>query len=118
MDAGFVAQFGIHLSAGDRRDDLLEAAVAAVRRAHQLDRPTLGLRVAAVHPEQLAREQRGLVAAGARADLKDDALVVERIARELSMPEGTVKSHLFRARRRMLEASEHSGSVRPEELFR
>ena len=43
---------------------------------------------------------------------------VERIARELSMPEGTVKSHLFRARRRMLEAIEHSGSVRPEELFR
>jgi RNA polymerase sigma-70 factor (ECF subfamily) len=43
---------------------------------------------------------------------------VERISKELSMPEGTVKSHLFRARRRMLEAIEHSGSVRPEEIFR
>jgi len=31
---------------------------------------------------------------------------VERIAAELRMPEGTVKSHLFRARKRMLEAIE------------
>ena len=43
---------------------------------------------------------------------------VQQIAKELSMPEGTVKSHLFRARRRMLEAIELTGAVKPEELFR
>ena len=43
---------------------------------------------------------------------------VERIAVELSMPEGTVKSHLFRARRRMLEAIELSGTPNPHEVFR
>lgn len=42
---------------------------------------------------------------------------VQRISEELSMPEGTVKSHLFRARRRMLEAIELSGVARPEEVF-
>ena len=43
---------------------------------------------------------------------------VQQIAKELSMPEGTIKSHLFRARRRMLEAIERSGVRNPEEIFR
>ncbi|MEY2714983.1 MAG: hypothetical protein RIT24_1326 [Planctomycetota bacterium] len=43
---------------------------------------------------------------------------VQQIAHELSMPEGTIKSHLFRARRRMLEAIERSGVRNPEEIFR
>jgi RNA polymerase sigma-70 factor (ECF subfamily) len=44
---------------------------------------------------------------------------VERIADKLSMPEGTIKSHLFRARRRMLAAIEHAtGAVRTEEVFK
>jgi len=43
---------------------------------------------------------------------------VQQIARELAMPEGTIKSHLFRARRRMLEAIERTGVVNPEEIFR
>jgi RNA polymerase sigma-70 factor (ECF subfamily) len=43
---------------------------------------------------------------------------VQQIAQELSMPEGTIKSHLFRARRRMLEAIERTGVVNPEEIFR
>jgi RNA polymerase sigma-70 factor (ECF subfamily) len=43
---------------------------------------------------------------------------VQRIAAELRMPEGTVKSHLFRARRRMLFAIEQSGVSNPEEVLR
>jgi RNA polymerase sigma-70 factor (ECF subfamily) len=43
---------------------------------------------------------------------------VQRISEELRMPEGTVKSHLFRARRRMLEAIEMSGFACPLEVFR
>ncbi len=42
---------------------------------------------------------------------------VERISTELKMPEGTVKSHLFRARRRMLAAIELSGVPAPAEVF-
>ncbi|RLS94253.1 MAG: RNA polymerase sigma factor [Planctomycetota bacterium] len=42
---------------------------------------------------------------------------VERISKELKMPEGTVKSHLFRARRRMLTAIELSGVPTPSEVF-
>jgi len=34
------------------------------------------------------------------------------------MPEGTIKSHLFRARRRMLEAIERSGVRNAEEVLR
>lgn len=43
---------------------------------------------------------------------------VQQISQELSMPEGTIKSHLFRARRRMLEAIERSGVKNPEEVLR
>lgn len=43
---------------------------------------------------------------------------VQRIAEELSMPEGTIKSHLFRARRRMLFAIEQSGAPNPDEVLR
>jgi RNA polymerase sigma-70 factor (ECF subfamily) len=42
---------------------------------------------------------------------------VQRIGEELGMPEGTIKSHLFRARRRMLFAIEQSGSPNPSEVL-
>lgn len=42
---------------------------------------------------------------------------VQRIAEELGMPEGTIKSHLFRARRRMLFAIEQSGRPDPSEVL-
>ena len=42
---------------------------------------------------------------------------VQQISEELSMPEGTIKSHLFRARRRMLEAIERSGVRNPAEVL-
>ena len=43
---------------------------------------------------------------------------VQQISKELSMPEGTIKSHLFRARRRMLEAIERTGVTNPSEVLR
>lgn len=43
---------------------------------------------------------------------------VQQISNELSMPEGTIKSHLFRARRRMLEAIERTGVTNPSEVLR
>ena len=66
----------------DARDDLAIAAVLAGIRAQDLDAPALALRVAAVHPEQVAREDRGLVAAGARADLEEQVRVVVGVFRD------------------------------------
>ncbi len=43
---------------------------------------------------------------------------VQQISTELSMPEGTVKSHLFRARKRMLEAIERTGVRDAGEVLR
>ena len=43
---------------------------------------------------------------------------VQRIAEELRMPEGTIKSHVFRARRRMLFAIEQSGVSDPTEVLK
>src|SRR5690606_4976157 len=45
------------------------------------DGPALLFGVAAVHPEQIAREERRLVAARARADLEEQVRVVVRILR-------------------------------------
>lgn len=42
---------------------------------------------------------------------------VQQIGEKLGMPEGTIKSHLFRARRRMLATIEQT-APRSEELFR
>ncbi len=64
------------------RDDLLVAAkVGFVARDH-LHSPTLPLGVARIHAEQIAREERRLVAAGTRADLEEQIAVVVGIARQ------------------------------------
>jgi RNA polymerase sigma-70 factor (ECF subfamily) len=42
---------------------------------------------------------------------------VQQISEELRMPEGTVKSHLFRARRRMLDAIERTGVCDASEVL-
>ena len=49
---------------------------------HHLDLPALALGVARVHAVEVAREQRGFVAAGAGADLEDRVLAVARILRQ------------------------------------
>ena len=64
------------------------------------------LRVAAVHPQELGREQRGLLAAGARADLHDDVAVVVRVARQERDPEVVEQRRLARLQRRDLLARE------------
>jgi hypothetical protein len=65
-----------HAVAGDRGDDLLVAAHLAFGDAVDLDLPALQRRVALVHAEQVAGEQRGLVAAGAGADFEDGRSVL------------------------------------------
>ena len=66
----------------DEQDRVLEAAHAGDGGIHHLDPPPLALGVLRVHAHQLGREERGLVAAGAGADLEEDVLLVVRIARD------------------------------------
>ena len=71
-----------HVLALDQRDDFLHAARRALVHRHHLDLPALALGVARVHAVEVAGEQRGLVAAGAAADLEDRVLAVVRILRQ------------------------------------
>ena len=62
-------------------NDLAQAADARLVRSQHLCLPAMALCVAVVHPEQLRREERGLLPARAGADLDDYGLVVVRVAR-------------------------------------
>jgi hypothetical protein len=57
----------------------LIATDAGIGKFHDLELPALFGRVALVHAEQVGREERGLVAAGAGADFEDGVLLVGRI---------------------------------------
>ena len=57
---------------GDLGDDFLEAALGSFARGENLGLPAVLRRVALVHAEEVAGEQRRLVAAGAGADFEDD----------------------------------------------
>ena len=59
------------------------------------------LGVAGVHAVQVAGEQRGLVAAGAGADLDDDVLVVVRVALDHLQPDLLLER--LQTRRRLLD---------------
>ena len=63
-------------------DDFLEAAFRAFADRHDFGLPALLGGVALVHAEQVAGEQRGLVAAGAGADFEDGVVVVHRVLRQ------------------------------------
>ena len=79
VDAALVLELAVHPRAFDQGDHLLDRPDAAFVGRQDVDLPVLALREAGVHPEQNAREQAGLVAAGAGADLQHDVLVVVRI---------------------------------------
>ena len=66
----------------DRDADVLVAAEVARIAVEHLGGPALPLGVAQVHPQQIAGEQRRLLAALARLDLEDHVLVVVRVARQ------------------------------------
>ena len=63
-------------------DGFLDAAERAVGERDRLEAPARALDEARVHAVEIGGEERGLVAAGAGADLDDRVAVVERIARE------------------------------------
>src|ERR1700682_3397531 len=60
-------------------DDFLEAAHGAFAGGDHLDLPALQACKTLIHPEQVAGEQGGLVAAGAGADFQDDVAIVHGV---------------------------------------
>ena len=60
-----------HVAAGDRGHRLLDAAEPGLVEIEGLEAPALPCGIALVHAEQLGREQRRLLAAGAGAHLED-----------------------------------------------
>ena len=81
--AGFELQLRIRAAAFDARDDFLEAAVFARDWRIRLSTlPALALGIARVHAEQVAGEDRRLVAAGAGAHFQVDVAFVARVLRD------------------------------------
>jgi hypothetical protein len=80
--AGLELETCVGAAAHHAADDLLVAAVLARALAHHLDLPALALGVARVHAEQVAREDRGLVAAGAGTDLEEQVRFVVGVLRD------------------------------------
>ena len=79
VHAGFEFELGEGAAAADFGDDFLVAAHRAFARGHDLDLPALLGGIALVHAEQIAGEQRRLVAAGAGADFENDVALVHRV---------------------------------------
>jgi hypothetical protein len=79
VHAGFEFELGERATAADFGDDFLVAAHRAVACGHDLDLPALIGGVALVHAEQIAGEQRRLVAAGAGADFENDVALVHGV---------------------------------------
>ncbi len=82
MHARLELHLRVHLVALDAKRHFLESTGVAPVRVDLLDLPLLELGVAGVHAVQVAREDRGLVTAGATSDLHDDVLLVVRVARQ------------------------------------
>lgn len=77
--AGFKFQTPVYAVAGHFSDNFLVAAVLAFAGAHDFNAPAAGFGIAAVHTEQVASEQRGFVAAGARSHFDERITLVIRI---------------------------------------
>src|SRR5450756_1211829 len=70
----------------DGHGDVLEAAQARLGRVEHLGGPATPFGIAQVHPEQVAREEGGLLAALTGLDLHDHVPGVVRVSRhELSL---------------------------------
>ena len=82
VHAALELQFGEHPGAVDLGDDLLEPAEVVGVQADRLDLPALLGGIALVHAEQVRREQRRFVAAGAGADFEHRRARIGAVARQ------------------------------------
>src|ERR1043165_606742 len=81
VHAGLELEARVDLVAFDLQRSVLDAVDRGVVGVGHVDLPALRLGVADVHAHHFRGEERGLVAAGAGADLDEDVLLVVRILR-------------------------------------
>ncbi|MNT04166.1 hypothetical protein D3C72_1387340 [compost metagenome] len=79
---GLELQAAIGAVAVNTRDHFLVAAQFRGAFRHQLDAPAARFRIARVHAQQVAREQRAFIATRARADFQEHAAPVIGVARQ------------------------------------
>ena len=109
VHAAFELEPGKDARPGDRGDRFLVSADLGRAGRDQLEAPALRFGEALVHAQQVAGEQRRLIAAGAGADLEHRRAIVDRIARQQpdrQRPLGlrqTVANFIGFARRHLLE---------------
>ncbi|MGF6370211.1 hypothetical protein OKW40_002961 [Paraburkholderia sp. RAU6.4a] len=82
MPARLELQLRIRGIAGNSHDHFAIAPEVRFARRHHLDLPAVALGIAQIHAQQIAREQRGFVAAGARADFEENVALVVRVFRQ------------------------------------
>src|SRR5262245_11207437 len=83
-------------------DHLFQATDPRRARRQHLDPPPMPLRVPGVHPEELGREEAGLVAAGSGADLEHRVALVVGIARQQQRLQALVEGGELRFQLRQL----------------
>src|ERR1700722_11414020 len=86
MDSALNLESTVGAASGYQFDYFLDAAKARSADAERLNLPVVALGVARVHAKELVGEERGFIAAGAGANLKDDVLVIIWIARRQQQP--------------------------------
>src|SRR5712664_254730 len=80
--AGFEFEPGVRALPDDAGDDLLVAADVSRGFGYHLHLPTLALRVARIHAEQVTCEERRFVSSGSGTDLEEDVALIVWILRQ------------------------------------
>src|SRR5258708_7770360 len=80
--AGFEFEPGVRALPDDAGDDLLVAPDIPRRFGYHLHLPTLALRIARIHTEQVTSEERRFVSSGSGTDLEEDITLIVRILRQ------------------------------------
>ena len=104
VHAALVLETAVDPVPADRDDRLLHAAAGRLRDRERLELPATPLGVARVHAQQVGREERGLVPAGAGADLEHHVLVVVGILGHQQQPELPLERRDLRLEARELDA--------------
>ena len=95
VSAALEAERAVGAVALHREEDFLVAVERRLVRAHHVDFPAARLAVAGVHAEEVAREQRRLVAARAGAHLEHGVASLQRIRRQQAGQHGALGVRLL-----------------------
>ncbi len=98
MPAGLKLKTPVDALAADFGDDFFITAMLAFAGAHDLHTPAARFSVTAVHTEEIACEQRGFIAAGARTHFHERVTFIVRIFRQQQQLELLLQRFAFSLR--------------------